>query len=255
MGKEHDLDVRGLTKGELRVSPVDDITDGPGLQVTIGDGTCQIFPATRVARAELDGDRARIADLTRVSAHEGLLEVHGETDIYASTLRLDSESLSLMKVRRTPAHLSNDDAPSAGPASSSPDPETVAPPAESPSVHNNEDAERERVRVAGRIGYTPQFRTTSRGTLVGSFSLASHPEPGETEWHKIVTFGSRAQKLQGSGLGKGDEVEVVGYPHKRERRNPKTGQATTIVEIYAAVVKKAGAKEETSPKDNASGEV
>jgi single-stranded DNA-binding protein len=96
----------------------------------------------------------------------------------------------------------------------------------------------ERVRLAGRIGYAPKFRETAKGTLVGPFSLAVHEQPGETSWHSVVLFGARAEKLRESGFGKGDEVEVVGYPHEREKRNQKTGETKMVTEIYAAVVKR-----------------
>jgi len=100
------------------------------------------------------------------------------------------------------------------------------------------NGEQERVSLSGRIGYKPQFRTTPKGTVVGSFSLAVHPAPGETEWHKVVTFGPRADKLRDAGFGKGDMVEIVGYAHERKQTNTKTGETKLITEVYAAVVKR-----------------
>lgn len=98
-----------------------------------------------------------------------------------------------------------------------------------------------RVRVRGRIGQEAQFRTVpDKDLLVGSLSIAEHPDKDTTVWHDVAAFGERAQKLQeqfGSGeLRVGQEVEVVGYLHRRERPT-KEGGMRTVEQIYAATIK------------------
>ncbi|WP_189302852.1 single-stranded DNA-binding protein [Streptomyces cinerochromogenes] len=103
------------------------------------------------------------------------------------------------------------------------------------------EAERERVKLTGRLGRTPTFRTTAGGKFVGKFSLAVHTEDGETKWHDVLAFGDRATALQkrvDSGqLNKGNEIEVVGYPHTREYTG-RDGTPKTAQEIYLAAVKR-----------------
>ncbi|MGW2954816.1 single-stranded DNA-binding protein [Streptomyces eurythermus] len=103
------------------------------------------------------------------------------------------------------------------------------------------EAERERVKLTGRLGRTPTFRTTASGKLVGKFSLAVHTEDGQTTWHDVLAFGDRAAALQkrveAGQLNKGNEIEVVGYPHTREYTG-RDGTAKTAQEIYLAAVKR-----------------
>lgn len=240
MGKEQELDMMPLLRSPLVVAPFEDRTEGSGFQVEVGVGRAQVFPNSRVARAERAGNQVRMRQVTSVHVENGALNVYAATEEEHSALRLDEATLVFVASRKG---LSNDhtarhpaDRPMEHTAvipviAGSVSPETAA--------QNAEQEERERVTLVGRIGHKPQFRTTPKGTLVGSFSLGVHPEPGQTEWHKVVTFGKRAEKLQESGLSKGDEVEVVGYPHERERRNQKTGEVKTVTELYAAVVKRA----------------
>src|ERR1700712_2803750 len=100
MSKEHALDITPLTHSPLPVSPFDDIADGPGLHIQIADGSAQLFPAARVVRAELAGDRARMTSLTRVEAEAGSLRAYGETETHHTALRLDEKSLVLVKTRK-----------------------------------------------------------------------------------------------------------------------------------------------------------
>lgn len=91
------------------------------------------------------------------------------------------------------------------------------------SAQQNQNApETPRIKVRGRIGQEAQFRTVpDKDLLVGSLSIAEHPDKDTTKWHDVAAFGERAQKLQeqfGSGeLRVGQEVEVIGYIHRRER--------------------------------------
>ncbi|MFF7080126.1 single-stranded DNA-binding protein [Streptomyces lavendulae] len=103
------------------------------------------------------------------------------------------------------------------------------------------ESEPERVKLTGRLGRTPTFRTTANGKFVGKFSLAVHTEAGETKWHDVLAFGERATALQKrvetGQLNKGNEIEVVGYPHTREYTG-RDGTPKTAQEIYLAAVKR-----------------
>ncbi|MEE4595781.1 single-stranded DNA-binding protein [Streptomyces sp. DSM 41524] len=103
------------------------------------------------------------------------------------------------------------------------------------------EAEAQRVKLVGRLGRNPTFRTSAAGKLVGKFPLAVHLENGETAWHTILAFGDRAAALQSrveaDELIKGREVEVVGYLHEREYQG-RDGTQKTAQEIYSVAVKR-----------------
>ncbi|KFF96128.1 hypothetical protein IQ62_38155 [Streptomyces scabiei] len=103
------------------------------------------------------------------------------------------------------------------------------------------EADAKRVKLVGRLGRTPTFRTTAAGKLVGKFPLAVHLETGETEWHDILAFGERAASLQkraeADELVKGREVEVVGYVHEREYK-ARSGETKKAREINSVAVKR-----------------
>ncbi|MEU9573729.1 single-stranded DNA-binding protein [Streptomyces massasporeus] len=109
---------------------------------------------------------------------------------------------------------------------------------ESPAAEAK-DADAERVKLVGRLGRTPTFRTTAAGKLIGKFPLAVHLETGETEWHDILAFGDRAatlqKRVQADELTKGNEVEVVGYRHEREYK-ARNGEMKTAREINSVAV-------------------
>ncbi|MEU6064048.1 single-stranded DNA-binding protein [Streptomyces sp. NPDC047082] len=101
--------------------------------------------------------------------------------------------------------------------------------------------EPERVKLTGRLGRTPTFRTTANGKFIGKFSLAVHTEDGETKWHDVLAFGDRAASLQkrveAGQLNKGNEIEVVGYPHTREYTG-RDGTPKSAQEIYSVAIKR-----------------
>lgn len=97
------------------------------------------------------------------------------------------------------------------------------------------DEQKERLTVLGRVGATPSFRTSPKGTLIARFPVAVHEAENKTTWHTVLAFGERAEKLKES-LEKGGQVEVVGYRHFREART-RNGQPKTVEELYAVVVK------------------
>ncbi|MEU5301761.1 single-stranded DNA-binding protein [Streptomyces noursei] len=116
-------------------------------------------------------------------------------------------------------------------------------PHEPPSTPDTEagEAQRQRVKLVGRLGRNPTVRETANGKLVGKFPLAVHLEDGTTKWQDVLAFGDRAAALQkrmeAGELAKGNEVEVVGYLHEREYQG-KDGTAKTAQEIYLAAVKR-----------------
>ncbi|WP_079054015.1 single-stranded DNA-binding protein [Streptomyces graminilatus] len=103
------------------------------------------------------------------------------------------------------------------------------------------EADAQRVKLVGRLGRNPTFRTTAAGKLVGKFPLAVHLENGETEWHDILSFGDRAAALQrrteADELVRGREVEVVGYVHDREYK-ARNGETKVAREINSVAVKR-----------------
>src|SRR5690242_11307380 len=103
-------------------------------------------------------------------------------------------------------------------------------PAEQGSQHSNNPTEAPKVRVRGRIGQEPQYRSVpdqknpGQELLIGNFSIAEHPDAADrsvTVWHEVATFGERSRRLQehfeNGELRVGQEVEVVGTLHRRER--------------------------------------
>jgi hypothetical protein len=97
--------------------------------------------------------------------------------------------------------------------------------------------EKERVTLRGRVGKAPLFRMTARrGMLIGSFPLGTHPDLETTIWHSILVFGDRAQKLKEKGVTRGQEIEVVGYPHERVITS-RNGGSKTVTEIYATAIR------------------
>jgi hypothetical protein len=108
---------------------------------------------------------------------------------------------------------------------------------ESHPTEPHPDDERERVTLVGRVGREPTFRTTTRrGVFIGQFPLGVHPDVETTVWHTIVMFDNRARMLQEKNLAVGEEIEVVGFPHKREIQTP-TGEKKTVTEIYATAIR------------------
>ncbi|KPI16181.1 single-strand binding protein/Primosomal replication protein n [Actinobacteria bacterium OV450] len=110
---------------------------------------------------------------------------------------------------------------------------------EQPQPEAAAEDEPERVKLTGRIGRTPTFRTTANGKFVGKFSLAVHLDDGQTQWHDVLAFGTRAttlqQRVDAGQLAKGHEVDVVGYPHTREYKG-RDGTPKTAQEIYLAAI-------------------
>ncbi len=102
---------------------------------------------------------------------------------------------------------------------------------------HRESSEVERVVLRGFVGVAPTFRETPvQKQLVASFPLGVHPDQDTTQWLRVVAFGELAKRLQDKPLVVGQEVEVVGFPHERERRT-REGDTRHEQQLYAAAIR------------------
>ncbi len=77
-----------------------------------------------------------------------------------------------------------------------------------------------KVTLIGRIGQDPDFRATPSGTNIARLSVATNRRwrgndgqwQEETEWHRVVTFGKRAESVR-NYMSKGRLVYVEGRIH------------------------------------------
>ncbi|HSW40298.1 MAG TPA: single-stranded DNA-binding protein [Acidobacteriota bacterium] len=107
-----------------------------------------------------------------------------------------------------------------------------------------------KVLLVGRLGHDPQERTTSEGTRVSVFSLATDAFHGAnsektTEWHRVVAFGKSAD-LCNHHLKKGSLVCIEGSIQTR-RLEKSTGEKQYFTDIIAARVTFLGTKQSDSP--------
>ncbi|MCK6528383.1 single-stranded DNA-binding protein [Myxococcota bacterium] len=97
-----------------------------------------------------------------------------------------------------------------------------------------------RAVIVGTLGRDPEVRSTTSGTAVATFTVATnrrvksddgngHVE--ETEWHRIVAFGSLAENC-GRYLQKGRSVYLEGRLRSREWKD-KDGNPRHTTEIVA----------------------
>lgn len=103
----------------------------------------------------------------------------------------------------------------------------------------------EKVKVVGRLGQPPQFRSIpdkqapDQELFIGNFSIAEHPDRESTVWHDVAVFGERARKFQeafeNGDVKVGQEIEVVGAVHRRERPT-KDGGTKEVEQIYAYAI-------------------
>lgn len=97
------------------------------------------------------------------------------------------------------------------------------------------------LNVTGRLGRDPQLKSTSSGTAVLNFAMASSRSvkkdgeyDNETVWFDIAVWGARAEGLA-KALGKGDLVSVAGTFWPRTYRR-KDGTEGTAYEVQAHTV-------------------
>ena len=93
--------------------------------------------------------------------------------------------------------------------------------------------------LRGRLGSDPQIRTTSKGTTVATFRMASEMEYGgkkSTQWHTVVAWGKIAEAV-GNLVRKGNEVLVQGWIGTR-KYTAKDGSDRYITEVTADFIGK-----------------
>lgn len=109
-----------------------------------------------------------------------------------------------------------------------------------------------RVMLLGRLGNDPILRFTKTGTPVSQFSLATETwhrsrNESETTWHRIVTWGKPAEKVN-EELKKGMAVFLEGGIRVRKYEDGE-GEMHYIHEIHADRVnflhRKTKSKEDT----------
>ncbi len=77
--------------------------------------------------------------------------------------------------------------------------------------------------LIGNLGNNPELRSTSDGTPVTSFSLATsrkHKDGEETTWFQVTTFGKQAESCS-QYLTKGAKVLIECRLSPDEKGNPK----------------------------------
>ncbi len=102
--------------------------------------------------------------------------------------------------------------------------------------------------IIGRLGKAPELRFTQSGKAVASFSVAtdstwkdkSGEQQKQTEWHKIVVWGSQAEACA-KYLDKGRECFIEGEIRTRSY-DDKEGVKRYITEIVAQRVQFIGGK-------------
>ena len=94
------------------------------------------------------------------------------------------------------------------------------------------------IDLIGFLGSDPEARSTSNGTAVTAFSLATKSswknEAGSyesrTEWHRIVAWGKLAESA--AKLSKGAHIEVEGeLRHRTYSKEVAVGQKAVAVDI------------------------
>tara|TARA_Y100001970_G_C14145835_1_gene809761 strand:+ start:625 stop:957 length:333 start_codon:yes stop_codon:yes gene_type:complete len=92
-----------------------------------------------------------------------------------------------------------------------------------------------KVILIGHIGNNPEIRYTKEGTLVASFSLATHEIKNEdkehTEWHNIIAWGNLGEFVE-QYLKKGHLVCVEGRL-KTQKWTTKEGYGLSKTEIIS----------------------
>lgn len=102
-----------------------------------------------------------------------------------------------------------------------------------------------KVLLIGRLGKDPEDRTTTGGTRVSQFNLATdtyHGSNGDrtTEWHRVVGFGKTAEVCN-QYLKKGQLVCVEGALQTRSWEKPP-GEKHYVTEIVASRITFLGSK-------------
>ncbi len=98
-----------------------------------------------------------------------------------------------------------------------------------------------KVFLLGNLGNDPEVRSTTSGTPVAGFRLATNrrwkDRDGQgqeaTEWHSVVCF-ARLAEIAGQYLTRGRQVFVEGRIQTRSWDDPETGETRYRTEIVAS---------------------
>ncbi len=97
-----------------------------------------------------------------------------------------------------------------------------------------------KVLLLGNVGKDPEIRSTTGGTLVATFGLATADRRKDqqgnwqdtTEWHNIVVYGRTAEIVR-DYVKKGKELFIEGKIQSRSWDDKETGQKKYRTEIIA----------------------
>jgi single-strand DNA-binding protein len=109
-----------------------------------------------------------------------------------------------------------------------------------------------KILLIGRLGKDPEMRSTSDGTPVATFSLATSENwtdkngtrQERTEWHNIVAW-SRLADLSKRFLSKGRQVYIEGRLQTREW-NDREGNKRRTTEVVASQMVLLGARPQSN---------
>ncbi len=105
-----------------------------------------------------------------------------------------------------------------------------------------------KVMLLGNLGRAPEVKSTSGGTVVASFSLATadrYKDQGgnwqdRAEWHNCVAFGKTAEIIR-DYVGKGSKLFVEGKMQTRSWDDKESGQKRYKTEVVVLEVSLLGA--------------
>ena len=128
------------------------------------------------------------------------------------------------------------DAAPAVPAAAEPPTHPVGLPVEpAASTEQPTDPEKQRtITLAGTVERVPVLTRTPKGKPIAIFPLVVEAPDAQPTQHSILAFDARAAKAR-TNIRRGDQVEVIGYPHPRQVKQPD-GSTKTVSEVYAVRV-------------------
>jgi len=104
------------------------------------------------------------------------------------------------------------------------------------ALAQSEQAERERIVLKGRLGKRVRYSTTPRGVRRAEFNLAVALDENHTDWHTVLAFRDRADKLEQAQPRGGQYAEVIGYKDTQERK-VRDGNLKLVERIIAAHIR------------------
>ena len=112
-----------------------------------------------------------------------------------------------------------------------------------------------RVYLIGSVGRDPEMKTTSSGTLIANFSLATSERYKDTagnwqertEWHNLVAWARTAEVVR-DYVSKGTPLHIEGKLQTRSWESDGKKQYRTEIVIENLILLGAQKKTETTPK-------